>query len=102
LISLHARLPADAQLYASFPLSHSERFILEVVDGYRVSEVGAVPESSLAGPEAQAVLLLRRPQLHGLGAVLTGWQIVAASRDYALLRQQRDPSGAIRARRARG
>jgi 4-amino-4-deoxy-L-arabinose transferase-like glycosyltransferase len=101
LMSLRARLPAKGRLYAYFPLSHSERFILEVVDGYRISELAATPLSSLSGPDAHAVLLLRRRQLHALGTATAAWQIVAASRDYALLQPRAQPAAALVNRRAR-
>jgi len=87
LMSLHARLPADELIYAPFPVSHSERFILEVVDGYHVSEVPAPPQSPRGSTAPQHVsLLLRRRQLHHLPFDLLQWQVLAINRDYVLLR----------------
>jgi 4-amino-4-deoxy-L-arabinose transferase-like glycosyltransferase len=50
-------LPLDRCLVAAFSLSHSERFILEVIDGYRVSDPDL---SSNAACSEQALLLSRR------------------------------------------
>jgi 4-amino-4-deoxy-L-arabinose transferase-like glycosyltransferase len=91
LMSLHSRLPADELIYAPFPVSHSERFILEVVDGYRVSEVPAPPPPPLdSSTPRHVIMLLRRRQLHGLDDALLLWQMVAITRDYVLLRPRAD------------
>jgi 4-amino-4-deoxy-L-arabinose transferase-like glycosyltransferase len=65
LLSLHDRLrmPSGTTLLATFALSHSERFILQVVDGYRVEEPGFPPSpSSDAYPLPGYRLLLLRDQ----------------------------------------
>lgn len=87
LMSLHSRLPAGELIYAPFPVAHSERFILEVVDGYRVTEVPAPPQLLGDSIALQRVrMLLRRGQLHRLPLALLQWQVVAINRDYVLLR----------------
>ncbi len=56
----HARLPAEDIIYADFPLAHSERFILQVVDGYRVMEVDGTTTLGSLTQRPHVVLLLGR------------------------------------------
>jgi 4-amino-4-deoxy-L-arabinose transferase-like glycosyltransferase len=96
LMSLHSRLPADQLIYACFPLSHSERFILEVVDGYRVTEVTTPPQlQSDASVPQHVALLVRRRQLHRRIRALMQWQMVVVTGDYVLLRPRADATGPL-------
>jgi 4-amino-4-deoxy-L-arabinose transferase-like glycosyltransferase len=92
LLSLHdrLRLPSDTTVLATFPLSHSERFILEVVDGYRVDEQD-LPESRDLGSAANhTVLLARRRQAARVRADYPMAALVAAGAGYLVL--QRTPA----------
>ena len=91
LLSLHSRLPAGELIYAPFPVSHSERFILEVVDGYHVNEVPAPPQRLVDSTAPQHLaMLLRRRELHRVPLALLRWHVVAINRDYVLLRPRAD------------
>lgn len=85
LMSLRGRLPTNGVIYASFPLSHSERFILEVVDGYRVEEEPLTQLSAAPTGPARCIVLLRRRQLGTLAGAVTHPQLIDGSFDYALL-----------------
>jgi 4-amino-4-deoxy-L-arabinose transferase-like glycosyltransferase len=88
LLSLqdHAIIPADDVIYATFPLSHSERFILEVVDGFGVVDSEA-PSAPGGLPALARTLLVGTRQLTGLTTLTPpGWSVVTRSRDYAILR----------------
>lgn len=85
LMSLHSRLPPDELIYVRFPLAHSERFILEVVDGYRVREMAALPQPPADQSAPQHVsLLLRRRSFDRIDA-LTQWQVLFINGNYVLL-----------------
>jgi hypothetical protein len=91
LMSLHSRLPTGELIYAPFPVSHSERFILEVVDGYHVNEVPAPPQLLVDSTAPQHLaMLLRRRELHRVPLALLRWHVVAINRDYVLLRPRAD------------
>ena len=103
LVSLrdHALVPSNALIQAAFSLSHSERFILQVVDGYRVTEPDSpswppsIEESartleeahgSAAGPR---VLLVRRGQtgvLPGAPFDRQRSRVITVGADYVLLK----------------
>jgi 4-amino-4-deoxy-L-arabinose transferase-like glycosyltransferase len=88
LLSLqdHAIIPADELIYATFPLSHSERFLLEVVDGFGVVDSEA-PSAPGVLPITARVVLVGRRQLAGLTALTPpGWSVLTRSGDYAILR----------------
>jgi hypothetical protein len=63
-LSNHALLPENTLIEAQFQLSHSERFILQVVDNYRVTEAGSpsLANSLLLPNETPRVLLFRKSQ----------------------------------------
>lgn len=86
LMSLRSRLPADELIYVCFPLAHSERFILEVVDGYRIREVTAPPEPQTDASAPQHVtLLVRWRNLHRRAGALIQWRPLVGNGDYVLL-----------------
>jgi hypothetical protein len=89
LLSLHdqLRLPADTAIVARFPLSHSERFILQVVDGYRVSEPDLQRSPDTEQPSEHMVLLARLQEAAAMRAEFPQASVVAAGGGYLLLRK---------------
>lgn len=97
------------EVRATFRLSHSERFILEVVDGFRVVEDGAgrVPAWPLRIPHRDAaetgicVLVARRPpfvspgtrRILDLGPPAPGWVLHEHDASYALFASAAAPPG---------
>jgi 4-amino-4-deoxy-L-arabinose transferase-like glycosyltransferase len=82
----HVLIPAGQTIQTSFALSHSERFILQVVDGYRVVEPDDPQPCASAARAGQCVLLLRRrPGAMMTAASQSGMRSVAIGADYALL-----------------
>jgi 4-amino-4-deoxy-L-arabinose transferase-like glycosyltransferase len=79
------RLPADTIIVATFPLSHSERFILQVVDGYRVHEPDVPGPGDMADAPDHAVLLERRQQAARIDFPRAS--ILAAGAGYLLLKK---------------
>jgi hypothetical protein len=82
LLSLNSRphLPSDV-IVSAFPLSYSERFILQVIDGYRVGEPD-LPESS--GLADRVLVLTRRQQATAIWARHPQAEIVASGAGYLL------------------
>ena len=80
------------------PLHHSERFILEAMDGFDVKEVGAAGATNRGPFDAPSVLIAKatpgprpQPQL--------GSGIFLESRDYLLFQGANDIAGRATARR---
>lgn len=87
LLSLHDRLPANSSIVADFPLSHSERFILQVVDGYRVSDP-RLPRQRDTEPQADhSLLLIRARETAAANAEYPHTSILAVGAGYVLLQQ---------------
>lgn len=87
LMSLHdhALVGADETIHAAFPLSHSERFILQVVDGYRIVDSDQPRTAALLTPSDYRVLLLRRAQVAAEPGS-PAWRTLAAGADYVLMK----------------
>ena len=83
----HVLVPVDETIQAAFPLSHSERFILQVVDGYRVMEPDQTQLPGLAATTDHCVLLLRRRQAAVTLGDAPGWRILIVGADYVLLKK---------------
>jgi 4-amino-4-deoxy-L-arabinose transferase-like glycosyltransferase len=97
------------EMRASFRLSHSERFILEVVDGFRVVDdgpgrlpAGPLPVSAQDAAEAGiCVLVARRPpfvspgtrRVLDLGPPAPGWVLREHDATYALFASAAAPGG---------
>jgi 4-amino-4-deoxy-L-arabinose transferase-like glycosyltransferase len=94
LVSLHdrLRLPPDTIVVATFPLSHSERFILQVVDGYRVSEPDSSDARSLGSTANHTVLLARRRQAAIVHAEFPRAALLMAGAGYLVLQGAPDES----------
>ncbi len=83
LLSLkERRLELGPDLHAAFPLRHSERFILEAVDGYRVVE--GVGDGPPAGARPEMTLLARRSPGPGQLAPAPDAEVLAATRGFVL------------------
>ncbi|HEX4023703.1 MAG TPA: glycosyltransferase family 39 protein [Steroidobacteraceae bacterium] len=101
----HALIPASQTIEVAFPLSYSERFILEVVDGYHLvagDQRRTVPTASIppavamppavtappavSAPHGSSVLLLRRRQLEGVPADRFGSAVLVANGSYFVLK----------------
>lgn len=82
LLSLKNRshLPSDT-IVAAFPLSHSERFILQVIDGFAVAEPELPPNDDL--PD-HILVLTRRQQASAIWARHPQARIVSAGAGYLL------------------
>jgi hypothetical protein len=89
LLSLKTlNIPAGSVLHAAFPLSHSERFILQVVDGFHVEENSAL---SAAPGDPQLATGWQLVLQHGwttqsAGEAFSGDSVLAAGCGYLLLR----------------
>jgi hypothetical protein len=83
LISLkERRLELGPDLHAAFPLRHSERFILEAIDGYRVIE--GPGDGPPAGARPEMALLVRKSPVPGQLAPAADSEVLAATRTFIL------------------
>jgi hypothetical protein len=83
LISLkERRLELGPDLHAAFPLRHSERFILEAIDGYRVIEGRG--DGPPAGARPDMALLVRKSLVPGQLAPAPGSEVLAETRGFIL------------------
>jgi 4-amino-4-deoxy-L-arabinose transferase-like glycosyltransferase len=99
LLSLHdrLRLPTDTVVVATFPLSHSERFILQVVDGYRVNEPD-LSEYNLGTTANHTLLLARRRQAAVVRAEYPRAELLTAGAGYLVLQSAPPESRSLTAR----
>lgn len=93
----HALVPGNETIQTEFRLSHSERFILQVVDGYRVIEPDQPQMLEAATLPNHRVLLLRRLQAAVPAGSYTVSQIIAAGADYVLIKDARGADELARA-----
>jgi 4-amino-4-deoxy-L-arabinose transferase-like glycosyltransferase len=74
------------RLYTTFPLSHSERFLLQVVDGFDVREPTPDADNTiLPQPRLGLVLVSKHPELGGFTYPYSNPAVVAQSADYLLV-----------------
>jgi 4-amino-4-deoxy-L-arabinose transferase-like glycosyltransferase len=83
LMSIRDQLPLGETIWVGFPLSHSERFILQVIDGYKVADL--VPPEALTPAVTHRVVLLRRRQADRTLANIPDSHLALVGAGYALL-----------------
>ncbi len=96
----HSLISSTKIIHAGFPLSHSERFILQVIDGYRVVEADEASSETRDQRGDNRVVLVKwhqppEPLADDDGAQLTaigGSQVLAVGAGYLLLADPELPS----------
>jgi hypothetical protein len=100
LISLGSRhSELGPELRAAKPLYHSERFILEAMDGYRI--VDGPGDGPPAGASPEMPLLARRPDVPGGLQPAADFEVLAESKVYTLYGNSNLDLEAIRLRAPR-
>jgi 4-amino-4-deoxy-L-arabinose transferase-like glycosyltransferase len=95
LASLRDRFADATVLHTAFVPSYSERFFLQVVDGFTVDDSGAAALSSARSLPAGSRLLVRRPDLQwsDLPPAVAGFAVLAQNERYTLFQLSSTATG---------